>query len=109
MSATVSSTVSPSAALQTLIRDRSALVGVIGLGYVGLPLALTFVEQRFRVLGFDIDPARRNRLNEIGGRPANSIAELAASARCIIIARGSPSTGRDDITPTTGRVGLESS
>jgi UDP-N-acetyl-D-glucosamine dehydrogenase len=58
MSGTVSSTMSPSAALQTLIRDRSALVGVIGLGYVGLPLALTFVEQRFRVLGFDIDPAK---------------------------------------------------
>jgi len=38
------------------------------------------------VVGFDIDPARRARLNEIGGRAVNSIAELAAPARCIIIA-----------------------
>jgi len=38
------------------------------------------------VVGFDIDPARRARLNEIGGRAVNSIAELAAPARCIIVA-----------------------
>jgi 3-hydroxyisobutyrate dehydrogenase-like beta-hydroxyacid dehydrogenase len=38
------------------------------------------------VVGFDIDPARRARLNEIGGRAVNSIAELAAPARYIIIA-----------------------
>jgi 3-hydroxyisobutyrate dehydrogenase-like beta-hydroxyacid dehydrogenase len=38
------------------------------------------------VVGFDIDPPRRARLNEIGGRAVNSIAELAAPARCIIIA-----------------------
>ncbi len=33
-------------------------MGIIGLGYVGLPLALTFVERGFRVLGFDVDPAK---------------------------------------------------
>jgi len=58
MPATVSTTSSSSVALQAVIRDRTAVVGVIGLGYVGLPLALTFAEQRFRVLGFDIDPAK---------------------------------------------------
>jgi UDP-N-acetyl-D-glucosamine dehydrogenase len=35
--------------------DRTARVGVIGLGYVGLPLVLLFSEQKFRVTGFDID------------------------------------------------------
>jgi UDP-N-acetyl-D-glucosamine dehydrogenase len=40
------------------ISDRSALVGVIGLGYVGLPLARAFHDAGFRVLGFDIDPAK---------------------------------------------------
>ena len=35
--------------------NRTALVGVIGLGYVGLPLALRFSEAGFRVIGFDID------------------------------------------------------
>ena len=40
------------------IESRHALVGIIGLGYVGLPLALTFAERGFRVLGFDTDPAK---------------------------------------------------
>jgi UDP-N-acetyl-D-glucosamine dehydrogenase len=37
------------------IRAREAVVGVCGLGYVGLPLALTFGEKGFPVIGFDID------------------------------------------------------
>ena len=37
------------------IRSRQAVVGICGLGYVGLPLALTFGETGFPVLGFDID------------------------------------------------------
>ncbi|NWF75472.1 MAG: hypothetical protein HXY53_02690, partial [Nitrospirae bacterium] len=37
------------------IKNRDATVGVIGLGYVGLPLCLRFSQERFRVTGFDID------------------------------------------------------
>jgi UDP-N-acetyl-D-glucosamine dehydrogenase len=37
------------------IQRREAIVGVVGLGYVGLPLALTFCEGGFGVLGFDVD------------------------------------------------------
>jgi UDP-N-acetyl-D-glucosamine dehydrogenase len=44
--------------LRRRIEDRSALVGIIGLGYVGLPLALTFSEHAYRVLGFDVDRAK---------------------------------------------------
>jgi UDP-N-acetyl-D-glucosamine dehydrogenase len=44
--------------LRAAIAERRARVGVIGLGYVGLPLALTFVEKGFPVLGFDVDPAK---------------------------------------------------
>ncbi len=40
------------------IRAHEALVGIIGLGYVGLPLALTFAERGFNVLGFDVDPEK---------------------------------------------------
>jgi UDP-N-acetyl-D-glucosamine dehydrogenase len=40
------------------IAGRSARVGVIGLGYVGLPLALLFEEAGFPVTGFDVDPAK---------------------------------------------------
>lgn len=45
-------------ALLAKIADRSAVIGVYGLGYVGLPLALRFAEVGFRVLGFDIDAAK---------------------------------------------------
>jgi UDP-N-acetyl-D-glucosamine dehydrogenase len=44
--------------LQEKIEARTARVGIIGLGYVGLPLALLFSEQRLRVTGFDIDSAK---------------------------------------------------
>ena len=52
----------PFAALRTRIADRTAVVGIIGLGYVGLPLARAFVERGVRVLGFDVDPAKVERL-----------------------------------------------
>ncbi len=45
------------------IADRSARVGVIGLGYVGLPLALLFEESGFPVVGFDVDPAKPDALH----------------------------------------------
>src|SRR5690242_17089222 len=45
----------PSASLTAKLEDRTARIGVIGLGYVGLPLVLLFSEQKFRVTGFDID------------------------------------------------------
>ena len=40
------------------IRDRQALVGILGLGYVGLPLSLAFARAGFRVLGYDIDATK---------------------------------------------------
>ena len=42
---------------------RSARIGVIGLGYVGLPLAVEFAKAGFRVTGFEIDPGRVRTLN----------------------------------------------
>ncbi len=47
-----------SADLLRRLEDRTAVVGIVGLGYVGLPLALTFAEGRFRVLGFDVDNSK---------------------------------------------------
>ena len=43
---------------QDVKRDQKSVVGVIGLGYVGLPLALLFEEKGRRVLGFDVDPEK---------------------------------------------------
>ncbi|MFC1864260.1 nucleotide sugar dehydrogenase [Chloroflexota bacterium] len=50
--------------LEEKIRDKSAKVGIIGLGYVGLPLALAFSEAGFRVLGFDIQQKRADSVNQ---------------------------------------------
>jgi UDP-N-acetyl-D-glucosamine dehydrogenase len=44
------------------IRDKHAVIGIIGLGYVGLPLALTFLEKGFRVMGFDVDASKVSEL-----------------------------------------------
>ena len=41
--------------LKTKIDSRQARIGVIGLGYVGLPLSLLYAEENFQVTGFDID------------------------------------------------------
>jgi len=46
------------------IADKSAVVGIIGLGYVGLPLALCFIEKGYRVIGFDSDPQKVELLND---------------------------------------------
>jgi UDP-N-acetyl-D-glucosamine dehydrogenase len=54
-----STTGSRSQALESLlgrIQAHTAKIGIIGLGYVGLPLALLFNEASFPVTGFDIDP-----------------------------------------------------
>jgi len=55
--------VNPKEELLARISARSAIVGVIGLGYVGLPLALVFEEGGFPVLGFDVDPKKPEALH----------------------------------------------
>ena len=58
--------------LLSKIENRTARVGLIGLGYVGLPLVLLFSEQRFPVTGFDID-ANKVRVLKEGGSYIYSI------------------------------------
>lgn len=45
------------------IENKNALIGVIGLGYVGLPLIDAFFHAGFRLLGFDVDPQKVEKLN----------------------------------------------
>lgn len=47
----------------TKFRDKEAVIGVVGLGYVGLPLALAFAETGFRVVGIDVDDKKVSSLN----------------------------------------------
>ena len=44
------------------LRDRNAVIAIVGLGYVGLPLVLRFVEVGYRVVGIDIDPVKVEKL-----------------------------------------------
>ena len=46
--------------LLSRINNKTAVIGIIGLGYVGLPLALRFIEVGYRVVGFDIDQVKIN-------------------------------------------------
>lgn len=47
-----------------LFKQRRAVIGIIGLGYVGLPLMLRYAEVGFKVLGFDIDERKVEKLNQ---------------------------------------------
>jgi UDP-N-acetyl-D-glucosamine dehydrogenase len=73
------------ASLIARYRERTAKIGVIGLGYVGLPLLRTAAERGFSALGFDIDPAKVEQLN--AGRSylrhisADSIAAVRETGR----------------------------
>ncbi|MBK9292985.1 MAG: nucleotide sugar dehydrogenase [Oligoflexia bacterium] len=48
--------------LATKINEKSANIGIVGLGYVGLPLALSFVEAGFKVIGFEIDDFKTSKI-----------------------------------------------
>lgn len=50
--------------LEEKLRNKSARIGIVGLGYVGLPLAMAFSEAGFKVLGFDIQQKRVNLVNQ---------------------------------------------
>lgn len=65
--------------LATPIFDRAARIGILGLGYVGIPLAQRISETGFRVLGFDIDTARVTQLNN-GDSPIKHIPGSAIAA-----------------------------
>lgn len=67
------------------IAERRARVGIIGLGYVGLPLVEAFVSAGFRVLGFDVDAAKIASLEKgesyIGHIPAENIRRMREAGR----------------------------
>src|ERR1700690_1965339 len=66
MTTTPVSAANPVSELKTKIERRQARVAIIGLGYVGLPLALLYTEQRVRVTGFDIDQRKITTLTQGG-------------------------------------------
>lgn len=67
--------------LKAKIQQRQARVGIIGLGYVGLPLALLYSEQRFPVTGFDIDHRKVDTLTKGGSYIYRITSEEIQSAK----------------------------
>ena len=100
--------------LLSQLESRKAKIGIIGLGYVGLPLVLRFGEERFKVIGFDVDPQKVSKLNagqsyirHIEGARLQSLLDIKAfeatsdfarlsEADCIIICVPTPLTEKKD-------------
>src|SRR6185437_6839313 len=67
------------------IHDRSAVIGVVGLGYVGLPLAVEFAKEGFHVIGFDVSErvckllmAGQSHIQDV---PASEVAALVRNGK----------------------------
>ncbi|MFW6058615.1 MAG: nucleotide sugar dehydrogenase, partial [Phycisphaeraceae bacterium] len=95
--------------LQAKIEDRSALVGVLALGYVGLPLIRTFWEAGFDVLGFDTDAEKiamlrrgENYLKHFGD---DFVAEMVGERGGAASLRGGGGSGRFEVTDDLDRLG----
>ena len=71
--------------LINLIKDKHARVGVIGLGYVGLPLATEFASKGFNATGFEVDESKAAKINAgesyIGDVTSDLIKEAVAAGR----------------------------
>ena len=70
-----------SSELKNKIAKKQARIGIIGMGYVGLPLALLYSEQNFKVTGFDIDARKVSKLDEGGSYIVRIPATEIQSAR----------------------------
>ena len=77
------------------IQDGSAIIGVIGLGYVGLPLLHAFHNAGFRVVGFDVDPKKIDALR----RGENYLKHLGSS-----MVKHMVTAGRFDVTDDFARL-----
>jgi UDP-N-acetyl-D-glucosamine dehydrogenase len=100
--------------LLSLLESRKAKIGIIGLGYVGLPLVLRFGEEGFKIIGFDVDPQKVTKLNagesyirHIDGGRLHSLVNAKAfeatsdftrlgEADCVIICVPTPLTEKKD-------------
>lgn len=70
--------------LEQKISDRSANIGVVGLGYVGLPLAVEFASKGFRTVGIDLDPKK----TELLATGKNYIQDIADEAVAAVVKNG---------------------
>jgi len=78
-------TVTTARVLEEKIRTRQAKVGIVGLGYVGLPLAVEFAKAGFTVTGIDLSDSKIERINDgdsyIGDIPSATLKPLVESGK----------------------------
>ena len=71
--------------LEEKIRTRTARVGIVGLGYVGLPLAVEFAKAGFQVTGIDVSSEKAKRVNAgdsyVGDIPSSALGPLVESGK----------------------------
>src|SRR5215207_9362922 len=61
-------------------------VGLIGIGLMGTALARRLLAAGFEVVGFDMDPAKRRALEDMGGRPVESVLEVGRACSLVLVA-----------------------
>lgn len=76
---------------------KRGAVGVIGLGIMGGAFAKNLVAGGWRVVGFDVDPARRKAMGKIGVEIAQDVPSLAAAVRTVITSLPKPSALEDTV------------
>ena len=81
------------------IRTKKAKVGVIGLGYVGLPLAVEFARQGFDVSGFDVDESKTGQIN--AGQ--SYIPDVPQAELCEVVKAGRLRGTSRTLSPKTSR------
>ena len=71
--------------IKQLIEERRARVGVIGLGYVGLPLAVEFAHKGLSTIGFEVDQSKADAINRgesyIGDVSSQAVSEMVTASR----------------------------
>ena len=89
------------AALAEKLANRTARLGVVGLGYVGLPLAVEFARAGFRTFGIDLDPAKVEAINAgrsyIPDVPTGDVAQFRSAGRLSASAGPATLAGLDTI------------
>ncbi len=87
--------------LSTRIAEKSARIGIIGLGYVGLPLAVSFAKTGYQVLGLDVDERKASMLREeqsyIEDVDAADVAAVVRAQRLVVGSDYGPLSEQDAV------------
>ena len=93
----MTATANPLDELERRIAGGEAVIGVIGLGYVGLPLACTIAERGLRAIGFDVDAAKIERIargeSYIKHIPPERLAPIVSAGRTAAALAAAPDAG----------------